>query len=162
MHLDYPLGLLLVGGVPGAGKSTMLDRALNSGVLRLDPDRVAAEDGVGLGDAVDLAVGRALRALRDGAAAVLECRGVNAGLRRHLTAAAAEAGLPAHALFVDCDPRIARGRSGEGHRRLLDIALAGYYETGMQEVRAGATIGEGWTSALLIDDGDIVQSIRVG
>jgi predicted kinase len=119
--LRYPAGsLLVIGGPPGAGKSTLAARVI-AGVPVLDPDETRAALDAGWEDA--LAAWRAdLRAaLSAGTGAVAVTTALRHGHRLGMTKAAAAAGVPAHLLLLDADPDTCRaGRAAQGDARVSD------------------------------------------
>ena len=121
--LRYPPGaLLVIGGPPGAGKSTLAARAVDRGrVPLLDPDEPRAADG--LDRDADLAAWRVrLReALATGSGAVAVTNALHHGHRLAAVEAAAAAGVPAHLLLLDAGDTACRAdRAAEGPARTGD------------------------------------------
>jgi predicted kinase len=119
--LRYPAGaLVVIGGPPGAGKSTLAARVVDRAPV-LDPDHARAALGTSWDEA--LAAWRAeLRAtLRAGRGAVAVTTALRHGHRIGLAKAAAAAGVPSHLLMLDADAALCRaGRAAEGERRISD------------------------------------------
>jgi predicted kinase len=121
--LRYPRGaLVVIGGPPGAGKSTLAARVVDGArVPVLDPDDTRAALGVEWDEA--LAAWRAdlAAALSAGSGAVAVTTALRHGHRLGLTKAAASAGVPAHLVLLDADPDLCRaGRAAQGNDRISD------------------------------------------
>ena len=98
--LRYPAGALVVlGGPPGAGKSTLASRAVDGArVPVLDSDAVSADLG---------------EALAAGGGAVAVTTALRHGHRLELAKTAAAAGVPAHLLLLDADADACRAAQGD-------------------------------------------------
>lgn len=161
MHLVFPLAaLVVVAGVPGAGKTTLIDRAVDRTRVRV----VDTEDQRRAGHRRRPKPVRALihylrivRAIIGGSPAVIHSRGTRTATRRLLTTLARLRGRPAHLVLVVADPaeavagQHARGRTIDrdemrGHvRRFARLAA-----------RSADDIAhaEGWATVSIIDRAD--------
>ena len=119
--LRYPAGsLVVIGGPPGAGKSTLAARAVERTPV-LDPDGTRAALGGSWDEA--LAAWRAdLRAaLAAGRGAVAVTTALRHGHRIGLARSAAAAGVASHLLLLDADAELCRARrAAQGARRISD------------------------------------------
>ena len=119
--LRYPAGaLVVIGGPPGAGKSTLAARVVDRAPV-LDPDDTRA--ALGAPWDVALAAWRSdLRAaLADGRGAVAVTTALRHGHRLGLAEAAATTGVASHLLLLDADPALCRaGRAAQAEQRIPD------------------------------------------
>jgi predicted kinase len=163
-----PMAVLLVAGLPGAGKTTFLRRtATGPGVVVLDSDDVrrrlrelgargrletALRPLVHLGHLV-----RVVRAvLGAGGAVVVHESGTRPRVRRALARLAARAGRPCHALFLDVDPGVAaRDQVHRGRRAVSGRGMARHersWRVLRRRLRSAAGLaGDGYASARTLD-----------
>ena len=167
VHLDPAVlrlpaaALLVVAGVPGAGKTTWLSRIHAPGSLVLDPEPIRARLARWLGPlpyrlwrplvhAEHLA--RVLLALPGGSGLIVHDTGTR-GWRRWLLAALADRlGRGGHLLLLDVPAEAALEGQRERRRALGPAAFTAHWRRWrrLREVPAGLA-GEGWASVRLLN-----------
>lgn len=180
--LTYPPGtVLLVAGIPGAGKTTFLRRAVHDpATCVLDSHDVRSAWQARLGTRRGVALLRPLvhlahalrvvRAVRAGGTVVIHESGTRAPLRRALARIAGGVGRPCHAVFLDAEPAAARaGQLRRGRRPVGSRAMRRHVRA-WRALRArlaadpDALRDEGFASAIVLDRAQAaaVRAVRFG
>ena len=121
--LRFPAGALVVlGGPPGAGKSTLAARVVDAArVPVLDPDAVRASLGGTWEEALAAWRAELGDALAAGGGAIAVTTALRHGHRLGMAKAAAAAGVPAHLVLLDADAEACRaGRASQGEAKIAD------------------------------------------
>lgn len=166
-----PRALLLVAGVPGAGKTTMLARTDTSGSLVLDPEHVRQAYLRRLGRLPyrlwrPLVHARhylnVLAALRRRDGLVVHEPGTRAWMRRLLAWLAARAGRQPHLLLIDVGLHDALAGQRQRRRRMRRPAFERHWRRweALRRQRGGLP-EEGWASVRLLDREDARRLRRI-
>ncbi|MFF4649915.1 AAA family ATPase [Streptomyces sp. NPDC001380] len=167
-ELHYPAGdLLVVSGLPGSGKSTLIGRAVPPGVRRIDSHDVRADFARRLPDRLPYAVYRPLvravhywrlrGAVRGGGPVVVHDCGERGWVRGWLGRRARRQGRGLHLLLLDVDPEQASGGQRARGRAVSAAAfarhLAGWRRLLAEVERAapGGRLPGGAVSVVLLD-----------
>jgi predicted kinase len=174
-ELRYPsAALLVVGGPSGAGKTTLVRRALAPGPAVLDPDDVRATVAARQGAEVDWpeALAAHLDALRTeldaGRGVVVVTTALRHGHRIGLAREAARRGRPAHLVMLDADLETCRaGRAAQGDERIpegLFLHLHREWMAMRRELEAGRLDVSAFASVRVLDraGADAVERIVLG
>jgi predicted kinase len=150
VELDFPSdAVVVVAGVPGAGKTTLIRRAVDRDVARVvdtDDLRAAARRRL-------LYLGhyaRIVAAIAGTRPVVIHSRGTQRASRRAIRALAALRGRPAHLLMLDA----ARGEAEAGQRargRTVEPAEMDRHITRWRKLVDRRPTAEGWASVALLD-----------
>jgi len=151
VELSFPAdAIVVVAGVPGAGKTTLIRRAVDrtSGARIVDTDDVREAGGRRLLYAGHYA--RIAAAVAGRRPAVIHSRGTHPAARRAIATLAALRGRPAHLVMIDADRdeaeagQRARGRTVEPAE--MDRQLARW-----RRLMARRPEDEGWASVAVLD-----------
>ena len=167
-----PAALLVVAGVPGAGKTTWLSRVDAPGSLVLDPEPIRARLGRRLGPLPYRLwrplvhaehVARVLLALPGGSGVIVHDTGTRAWRRRLLAGLARRFGRSGHLLLLDVSAEAALEGQRRRRRALGAAAFTAHWRR-WRRLRAGLPAGpstpgtpgsalaaEGWASVRLLD-----------
>ena len=156
MQLTYPPdAVVVVAGVPGAGKTTLIRRAVDRDAVRV-VDTEDRRDGRPPGP-LRLYAGhyaRIVAAIAGRRPVVVHSRGTLGLLRRGIATLARLRGRPAHLILLDVDPAVAeasqrgRGRTVGRDEMRRQVARWRSLVTGRPADRLGA---EGWASVIVLD-----------
>jgi predicted kinase len=157
-----PAALLVVAGVPGAGKTTWLSRAQAPGSLVLDPETVRARLQAPLGRVPYrlwrplVHAGHALRvlaALPGPSGLIVHDTGTRRWRRRLLTGLARRWGRGAHLLLLDVTAEDALEGQRRRRRALGRTAFAAHWRSSrrLRDALPAAAAAEGWASVRLLD-----------
>jgi predicted kinase len=150
VQLSFPSdAVVVVAGVPGAGKTTLIRRAVDRDVARV----VDTDDRREAGRRRLLYPGhyaRIVAAVAGRRPVVIHSRGTHPAARRAIAALAAVCGRPAHLVMLDA----ARGEAESGQRaRGRTVARAGVDRqlARWRRLMVRRPAHEGWTSVVVLD-----------
>jgi hypothetical protein len=159
VQLTYPPdAVVVVAGVPGAGKTTLIRRAVDPVAVRVVDTEDRREAGR-RGGASSLYAGhyaRILAAIAGRRPAVIHSRGTRGALRRGIAVLAALRGRPAHLILLDVDRATAeasqrrRGRTVGRREMSRQVDRWRSLLSDAARRRLGA---EGWSSIVVLDRG---------
>jgi predicted kinase len=141
--------VVVVAGVPGAGKTTLIRRAVDRDVARV----VDTDDLRDAGRRRLLNVGHYVRivtAIASGRPVVIHSRGTHPASRRAIAALAALRGRPAHLLMLNAE----RGEAEAGQRargRTVEPAEMDRQLARWRKLVARRPTAEGWASVAVLD-----------
>ena len=150
MPLTFPSdAVVVVAGVPGAGKTTLIRRAVDRDLARVvDTDDRRAAGGRRLLYAGHYA--RIAAAVAGRRPAVIHSRGTHPAARRAIAALAALRGRPAHLVMLDA----ARGEAEAGQRERGRTVAPDEMDrqlTRWRRLMARGPAREGWASVVVLD-----------
>jgi hypothetical protein len=150
VQLSFPSdAVVVVAGVPGAGKTTLIRRAVDRDRVRV----VDTDDRREAGRRRLLYPGhyaRIVAAIAGRRPVVIHSRGTHAGARRLIAILAALRGRPAHLVLLDAG----RGEAEAGQRRRGRVVAAEEMDRQVARWRsllARGPEGEGWSSVTVLD-----------
>jgi len=155
VRLTYPQdAIVVVAGLPGAGKSTLIRRAgAGSGAVVVDTDDQRRERGRA---SYVRHYGRILAAVCGRRPVVIHSRGTRRALRRAIVLAASPRGRPAHLILLDA-PR-AEAEAGQRRRgRTLPLRAMERAAARWERLRRRGVRGEGWRSVVVLDRADAAR-----
>jgi predicted kinase len=141
--------VVVVAGVPGAGKTTLIRRAVDRAAVRV----VDTEDRRDAGRRRLLSAthyARIAAAIAGRRPVVIHTRGTHAATRRTIALLARLRGRPAHLILLD----VGRAEAEAGQRargRTVDPADMRRHVARWQRLTAHGTGGEGWASVIVLD-----------
>ena len=149
MRLRFPSdSVVVVAGVPGAGKTTLIRRAVDRDAVRV-VDTDDRRDGRRRPLLYAGHYARIAAAVAGRRPAVIHSRGTHASLRRAIALLAALRGRPAHLVLVDAE----RGEAEAGQRARGRAVAPAEMERQVERWRrllASRPEGEGWASVVLL------------
>jgi ABC-type cobalamin/Fe3+-siderophores transport system ATPase subunit len=151
VRLTFPSdAVVVVAGLPGAGKTTLIRRAVDRAEVRVvdtDDQRAGRRTGRFLYAGH---YARVLAAIAGPAPAVIHSRGTHGWLRRAIVLLATLRGRPAHLILLDADR--AEAEAGQRARgRIIGRAEMARQAARWRRVMARRGRGEGWASVVVLD-----------
>ncbi|MGW0560743.1 AAA family ATPase [Streptomyces sp. NPDC003016] len=155
--------VVVVSGLPGSGKSTLIRRAATAGTHRIDSQDVRERWEARMPRLLPYALYRPLvraahyaglrRALRSGGSVVVHDCGTLAWVRRWLARDARRRGVALHLVLLDVTPQVARAGQEERGRGVSGYAFARHRRAVGRLVRdaEGGRLPAGCASAVLLD-----------
>jgi hypothetical protein len=163
VQLTYPPeAVVVVAGVPGAGKTTLIRRAVDPAAVRVvdTEDRRDAGEAGGSSRLYAGHYARILAALAGRRPVVVHSRGTRGALRRMIALLAALRGRPAHLILLDVDRETAeasqrrRGRTVGRREMSRQVSRWRRLVTDRAEDRLAR---EGWASVVVLDRGQAAE-----
>jgi predicted kinase len=162
MELDFEHdAVVVVAGVPGAGKSTLIRRAVDrAGAAVVDTDDQRT-DGHGGRLLYARHYARIAAALLGPGPVVVHSRGTRPAARRTVAALARLLGRPPHLLLIDADrPAAEAGQRARG--RVLARDAMDREWSRWRRLRSRGVAGEGWRSVRVLSRTEAATVARVG
>jgi AAA domain len=163
VHLTYPSdAVVVVAGVPGAGKTTLIRRAVDPAVVQVvdTEDRREAGRGGGVARLYGGHYARIAAAIAGRRPVVIHSRGTSGLPRRAIAVLAGLRGRPAHLILLDVDRETAeasqRRRGRTVGRREMSRQVVRWRR--LVSDRARRRLGaEGWASVVVLDRAQAVE-----
>jgi predicted ATPase len=149
MELRFPAdAVVVVAGVPGAGKTTLIRRTVDPAAVRV----VDTEDRRERGERASYLghYARIVGAVAGRRPAVIHSRGTHAVARRAIAVLARLRGRPAHLVMIDA-PRAAAEAGQRRRGRMVPEAEMERQVARWHRLMARVPPGEGWASVVVLD-----------
>jgi ABC-type cobalamin/Fe3+-siderophores transport system ATPase subunit len=151
VRLTFPVNaVVVVAGLPGAGKTTLIRRAVDRTEVRVvdtDDQRSGGRTGRLLYAGHYARIVAAIAGRRP---VVIHSRGTHAWLRRAIVGLAALRGRPAHLVLLDAER--AQAEAGQRERgRLIGRAEMARQSARWRRLMARRPVAEGWASVVVLD-----------